>query len=202
MVLIEKGRPVWLLRLLVFLISLVPLFLLTLDAVEGQLGADPAKEIVKTLGIWAAIFLWLSLFVSPIRRRLKIKWLMHFRRMLGLYAFFYLVMHFVAFGIFIVGMRVDLLITEMTKRPYIVVGMLALVLMLPLVVTSTKNAQRRLGKRWMELHRVVYLVAILAMIHIIWMIRASYIDAILYGLFLAIAFSERLWSRISSKTDQ
>jgi sulfoxide reductase heme-binding subunit YedZ len=192
-VLIEKGRPVRGLWLLVFSVSLLPLLLLVFDVIEGRLGADPAKEIVQNLGVWAAIFLWLSLFVSPMRRRLKVRWLIHFRRMLGLYSFFYLVLHFIAFSVFILGLRLDLLVMEISKRPYIVVGMVALVLMVPLVVTSTKNAQKRLGKKWLELHRLVYLIAALVMVHIVWMVRASYLDAVLYGAFLVMAFLERLW---------
>lgn len=185
-----KSRLVW---CFVFIGLLLPLLGLLFDIYEQRLGADPAKEIVTYLGTWAIISLWLSLWVTPLRRRLSLTWLMRFRRMLGLYAFFYSVLHLLAFTTFIVGWRFDILLQEFSERPYIIVGATAVLLLIPLAVTSTKKMQRRLGKRWIQLHKMVYLISILVMIHVIWMVRASYEDAIGYGGLLMVALGERAY---------
>ncbi|SFG89697.1 sulfite oxidase heme-binding subunit YedZ [Neptunomonas qingdaonensis] len=184
-----KSRLVW---CCVFFGLLLPLLILSYDIYAQQLGADPAIEIVKYLGTWAIISLWLSLWVTPLRRRLSLTWLMRFRRMFGLYAFFYSVLHLLAFATFIVGWQFDILLQEFLERPYIIVGAAAVLFLLPLAVTSTKKMQRRLGRRWIQLHKLVYLISILVMIHVIWMVRASYEDAIVYGGFLLIALAERV----------
>lgn len=176
----------------VFLGSLLPLVLLIYDAAANRLGADPAKEIVLELGLWAAIFLWVDLWVSPLKRRLGLGWLIRFRRLLGLYGFFYAILHLVAFATFMVGWRADLLFQELSERPYIIMGALAVLLLIPLVVTSTKGMQRRLGKSWKMLHRLVFVISILVMGHIIWMIRADYLDAIVFGILLSGALIERM----------
>ena len=187
-----KSRLVW---CLVFLGLLFPLLILSYNIYAQQLGADPAKEIVKYLGTWAIISLWLSLWVTPLRRRLSLTWLVRFRRMLGLYAFFYSMLHLLAFATFIVGWQFDILLQEFSERPYIVVGALAVLFLIPLAVTSTKKMQRRLKKRWVKLHKLVYLISILVMIHVIWMVRASYADALVYGVFLSVALVERVYFR-------
>ena len=184
-----KSRLVW---CCVFLGLLLPLLILSYDIYAQQLGADPAIEIVKYLGTWAIVSLWLSLWVTPLRRRLSLTWLMRFRRMFGLYAFFYSVLHLLAFATFIVGWQFDILLQEFLERPYIVVGAAAVLFLLPLAVTSTKKMQRRLGRRWIQLHKLVYLISILVMIHVLWMVRASYEDAVVYGGFLLIALAERV----------
>ncbi|WP_136681556.1 protein-methionine-sulfoxide reductase heme-binding subunit MsrQ [Neptunomonas sp. XY-337] len=175
----------------IFLVSLVPLLLLVSQAYQGRLGADPAKEIVLETGLWAAVFLWLSLWVTPLRRRIGVRWVLRFRRMLGLYAFFYAVLHSLAFATFIAGWRFDLLIKEITERPFIIVGMLSLLGLVPLAATSTKKMQKRLGKRWSRLHKTVYSISLLVLLHIVWMVRASYFDAIVFGVFLLVALGER-----------
>ncbi|BBB31269.1 sulfite oxidase heme-binding subunit YedZ [Neptunomonas japonica] len=185
-----KSRLVW---CFVFFGLMLPLLMLSYDIYTQQLGADPAKEIVKYLGTWAIISLWLSLWVTPLRRRLSLAWLVRFRRMFGLYAFFYSVLHLLAFATFIVGWRFEILLEEFSERPYIIVGAAAVLLLIPLAVTSTKKMQRRLKKRWLQLHKLVYLISILVMVHVIWMVRASYEDAIIYGGFLAVALFERIY---------
>lgn len=187
----------------VFLGSLLPLVLLIYDAATNRLGADPAKEIVLELGLWAAIFLWADLWISPLKRRLGLGWLIRFRRLLGLYGFFYAILHLVAFATFMVGWRADLLFQELSERPYIIMGALAVLLLIPLVVTSTKGMQRRLGKSWKMLHRLVFVISILVMGHIVWMIRADYLDAIVFGILLSVALIERMslkWGSSQTKS--
>lgn len=172
--------------------GLAPLVLLVYQVVTDQAGADPAQMLVLATGLWALRFLWLTLAVTPLRRLPRLGWLIRFRRMLGLYAFFYAVLHLLAFITFILGWRVDLVWREFTERPYIVVGLLSLLLLLPLAVTSTTYWMRRLGRNWVRLHWLIYPAAILAMVHFIMQIRAGYAEQLLYGLLLLILLSYRV----------
>ncbi len=187
----EKGRLFrwW----FFFLLLLSPLAALFVNLLNDNLGADPAKIIVKELGFWAITLLWLTLSVTPGIKLLGWRWLMSFRRMLGLYAFFYAVLHLLSFATFLVGWRWDILLTELTKRPYIVVGSLALLLLIPLAFTSTKAMQRRLGKRWKKLHSLIYPISLLAMLHFIWQIRSDFGQQLIFAILLAILLGYRLY---------
>jgi sulfoxide reductase heme-binding subunit YedZ len=176
-----------------FLLLLSPLAALFVNLLNDNLGADPAKIIVKELGFWAITLLWLTLSVTPGIKLLGWRWLMSFRRMLGLYAFFYAVLHLLSFATFLVGWRWDILLTELTKRPYIVVGSLALLLLIPLAFTSTKAMQRRLGKRWKKLHSLIYPISLLAMLHFIWQIRSDFGQQLIFAILLAILLGYRLY---------
>lgn len=184
--------------------GLAPLVLLVYQVVTDQAGADPAQMLVLSTGLWALRFLWLTLAVTPLRRLPRLSWLIRFRRMLGLYAFFYVVLHLLAFITFILGWRVDLVWKELTERPYIVVGLLSLLLLLPLAVTSTTGWMRRLGRNWVRLHWLIYPAAVLAMVHFIMQIRAGYAEQLLYGLLLLILLGYRavvkLFPKKSRKT--
>ncbi len=187
----EKGRLLrwW----FFFLLLLSPLAALFVNLLNDNLGADPAKVIVKELGFWAITLLWLTLSVTPGIKLLGWRWLMSFRRMLGLYTFFYAVLHLLSFATFLVGWRWDILLTELTKRPYIVVGSLALLLLIPLTFTSTKAMQRRLGRRWKKLHSLVYPISLLAMLHFIWQIRSDFGQQLIFAILLAILLGYRLY---------
>ena len=112
------------------------------------------------------------------------QWLAKYRRMLGLYSFFYAMLHLLAFATFIVGWDIEYLIVEVTKRPYAIVGFIAILLLVPLAVTSTKRMQQRLKKRWLILHKLIYVISILALLHIVWQIRSDFFEALVYGLLL------------------
>ena len=149
----SKQSNTWLRLLewwLVFLLPLVPLALLTYNAWIFNLGADPAQEIVLETGVWAINLLWITLAITPLRRIFKIHWPMRYRRMLGLYSLFYAVVHLLSFATFILGWQWALLLKELVERPYIVVGALALLMLVPLGITSTQKMQRRLGKNWLN----------------------------------------------------
>ncbi|KDE41008.1 Membrane protein YedZ [Nitrincola lacisaponensis] len=184
--------------------GLAPFVLLMYQVVTDQAGADPAQMLVLATGLWALRFLWLTLAVTPLRRLPRLGWLIRFRRMLGLYAFFYAVLHLLAFITFILGWRVDLVWREFTERPYIVVGLLSLLLLLPLAVTSTTYWMRRLGRNWVRLHWLIYPAAVLAMVHFIMQIRAGYAEQLLYGSLLLILLGYRavvkLFPKKSRKT--
>lgn len=185
----RQGCEWW----LVFLLPLVPLAVLVWDAYRFNLGADPAQAIVHETGSWAINMLWITLAVTPLRRLLKWHWPMRYRRMFGLYVLFYAVVHLLSFATFILGWRWDLLLQELSERPYIVVGFVALVLLIPLGVTSTRGMQRRLGRNWLRLHKTVYLIALLVMVHIIWQIRADFLDQLIYGALLMLLLGTRVY---------
>lgn len=177
----------------IFLLLLMPLGLLLEGLLTNELGADPAKYIVKELGFWAICCLWLTLAVTPVRKLLGWRWLTRYRRMFGLYTFFYAVLHLLAFATFLLGWRWDILLTEFTKRPYIVVGSLALLLLLPLALTSTSGMQRRLGKRWKKLHTLIYPSSLLVLLHFVWQIRSDFLEQLIFAFLLAILLGYRLY---------
>lgn len=187
-----KSLALW---WLIFLLPLTPLVWLVDRALALDLGADPAQAIVQFTGIWTLRLLFITLAVTPLRRMFRWSWLQRYRRMMGLYTLFYALVHLLAFATFILGWRPDLLLRELSERPYIIVGSLALLLLIPLGVTSTRRMQRRLGPKWAKLHRLVYLIALLAMLHFIWQIRSSFQEQLIYGLILAWLLGYRLWKR-------
>lgn len=180
-------------RVLIFCVSLLPIISLVVAGVTQSLGGDPAKTIVLETGEWSLRFLLMTLTVTPMVRVVKWRWLMVHRRMLGLFSLFYGLLHLVAYSLFILGGNLSLLVSEVIKRPYILVGMPALIILLLLGITSTKGWMKRLGKRWQGLHRWVYPAALLALIHLIMQIRSSYYDAILYGSLVFILLGYRVF---------
>ena len=183
---------------LLFLLMLVPLLWITYQAVSATLGADPAKYIVDFLGEWGLRFLLLTLCCSTLKRVFRFGYLARYRRMIGMYSLFYITLHMLGVATFILGWRVDLLIRELTDRPYIIIGMVAFVLLLPLGVTSTKGWQKRLGRTWIKLHRLIYPAAILGVLHLIFLIRASYFEAAVYSMLLAMLLLERVLNVLSA----
>jgi len=182
-----------------FVACLLPFCWLAYAAVFARLGPDPAKSIMLETGEWALRFLLLTLCVSPLRRIFRWSWPMRLRRMLGLYAFFYACVHLATFCHFYIGWTTSQLLEELAKRPYITVGALAWLLLLPLAVTSTRGMQRRLGRRWQRLHRLVYPALVLACVHLAWQVRSDYGDALAYGLAAALLLGYRAWPRVRQR---
>ena len=180
-------------RLIIFLCALIPFAWLVFNTITQQLGADPAKTIVLFTGEWTIYFLFITLSVTPLRRLLKWNWLMPHRRMLGLFALFYGLLHLLSYLIFILGLDFSRLVSETLKRPYITVGFPALLILVALGITSTQTMMRRLGKNWVKLHRLVYLALILAWIHVLWQVRSSYFEATVYGAVVAVLLGIRLF---------
>jgi sulfoxide reductase heme-binding subunit YedZ len=191
-------RSIRVLKALLFLACLVPLGKLALElfGVAGtSLGANPIEELMHRLGIWGLNFLLITLTVTPLRRLTGMNWLLRFRRMLGLFAFFYLLMHFLTYlGL---DQRFDLaaIIEDIAERPYITVGFTALMLLVPLAATSTHAMMRRLGRRWQKLHRLVYLIAILGVVHFYWQVKLDTLEPLIYATILAILLGYRLIGR-------
>ncbi|ARU29900.1 sulfoxide reductase heme-binding subunit YedZ [Cellvibrio sp. PSBB006] len=180
-------------RLIIFLCALIPFAWLVFNTITQQLGADPAKTIVLFTGEWTIYFLFITLSVTPLRRLLAWSWLMSHRRMLGLFALFYGLLHLLSYLIFILGLDFSRLVSETLKRPYITVGFPALLILVALGITSTQKMMRRLGKNWVKLHRLVYLALILAWIHVLWQVRSSYFEAAVYGAIVAVLLGIRLF---------
>lgn len=188
-----RSVPTLLRRVIIFVLSLIPILWLVFKALTQQLGADPAKSIVLFTGTWTIYFLFITLCVTPARRLLGWNWLAIHRRMLGLFALFYALLHVTAYVTFILGLDVGRILTELVKRPYIIVGAPAVLILVILGVTSTKAMMRRLGKHWIKIHKLIYLAVVLAWIHIFWQVRASYQDAILYGAIIVMLLSIRFY---------
>lgn len=153
-------------KLIVFVNSLIPLTMVVFDVVQGDAGANPKEYALHTTGLLAIFFLVLSLAVTPLRLLTGANWLSHFRRMLGLFAFFYACTHLLIYLIWDRSMSIRSLFAETSNKPFILLGMAALLLMLPLAITSTNGMIKRIGaKNWKRLHWLVYPCAILAMLH-------------------------------------
>ena len=183
------DRP---LRLAVFLLCLLPFAWLLYGATTGSLGADPAERIMHVSGEWSLRLIVLTLLVSPLRQWTGWRWVFRLRRMLGLYAFFYACVHLASFGHFYVGWTLAVLLEELRERPYIAAGFSAWLLMLPLVITSTRAMQRRLGRNWARLHRAVYGAAVLACCHLLWQARSDIGEALAYTLVIGVLLGWRL----------
>lgn len=182
----------------VFLACLTPLGVLAFDIyrdlnVPGTVfGADPAEEIVHYLGEWAIRMLLATLAISPLSRLFKWPGLIALRRMFGLFAFCYVVAHFMAYLTLLVEFDMATFVGDFVKRPYITAGISALVCLIPLALTSTRGWQQRLGANWRRLHRLVYLVGGLGCVHLIWLSKSNYAEAFFYSLILAVLLGERI----------
>lgn len=188
-----SGKPLTALRVAVFLACLLPLAGLALGLWQDTLGANPIEHIIRSLGDWALRLLLATLAITPLRRLTGWHWLLKVRRMLGLYAFFYAVLHVT--GYVWVDQFFDwvAIAKDILKRPFITVGMLTLLMMLPLAITSSQAMMRRLGgKRWQSLHRLVYVVGICAVIHFWWMVKLDLAQPALHGALLALLLGARL----------
>nr|WP_173768638.1 protein-methionine-sulfoxide reductase heme-binding subunit MsrQ [Nitrogeniibacter mangrovi] len=169
-----------------FIVCLVPLSLLVARFFHDDLGANPIETITHATGDWTLRFLLITLAVTPLRRLTGWHWLIRLRRMLGLYAFFYATLHFLTYVVLDQFFDGWAIVLDVLKRPYITVGFAAFVLLIPLAVTSTNRMIKRLGgKRWQALHRSVYAIAILGVVHYWWLVKADLTEPILYGLILA-----------------
>jgi sulfoxide reductase heme-binding subunit YedZ len=170
----------------------------------GSLGANPVEQILNVCGKTGLNLLVLTLCVTPLRRSTGILKLIAFRRLLGLFAFFYLTLHFATYALLDLGLLYQprqawgTLLVDIAERPYITVGFTALVLLIPLAVTSTRGMQRRLGKRWAKLHRLVYVVVVLGVVHYYWQVKSDldFAEPLLYAFLVAVLFAARLQHRL------
>lgn len=186
-------RQLLAIKALVFGLCLLPLVLLLHAAGNQGLGANPIEAVIRNLGDWALRLLLIGLALTPLRRLLGLAWLLRLRRMLGLFAFFYALLHLLAYVVLDQFFAWEFILKDVLKRPFITVGVLSFVLLLPLAVTSSNAMMRRLGRHWSRLHRLVYLIAPLALLHYWWMVRADVREPAFYAVLLAGLLGLRLY---------
>ena len=181
----------------IFLLALVPLARMVWLTVSGQL-VEPLEFITRGTGDWVLYFLCMTLAVTPLRRLTKMNWLVKLRRMIGLFAFFYAFLHFMTFFWFDHFFDVEGMFRDVAKRPFILVGFIAFVLLIPLAVTSTNAMIKRLGgKRWVWLHRLIYLIAPLGILHFWWMRagKSNFTEPFIFGVIVAVLLGARVYWR-------
>ncbi len=181
---------------LLFVICLLPLASLVAGAfgvARFSLGANPVETLLHSLGLWGLRFLVLTLMVTPLRDATGKVWLLSFRRMLGLYAFFYVLLHFLTWLIIDQDFYLAGIFADIVERPFITIGFAAFLMLIPLAITSTNGMMRRLGKRWKKLHRLVYPIAILGVWHFYWLIKADIREPLIYAAIVAFLLGWRVW---------
>ncbi|WP_321888876.1 protein-methionine-sulfoxide reductase heme-binding subunit MsrQ [Paraburkholderia bannensis] len=188
------AGPRWLrwAKVAVFVAAWYPLARIVFFGVTDRLGANPIEFITRSTGLWTLVFLCITLAVTPLRRLTGWNALLRFRRMLGLYAFFYAALHFTTYIWFDKWFDVAAMLKDVGKRPFITVGFAAFVLLVPLAVTSTKAMVRKLGRRWQSLHRLIYAIGVLAILHF-WWLKSGKHDLILPKIYGAIMVALLGW---------
>lgn len=180
-------------KIVIFINSLVPLALLFWDALFGQLGANPVEFFLRTTGVLTLVFLLITLSITPLRKYYGWNQLIKFRRMLGLYSFFYGFLHLITYSIFDKSLSVSAIVGDVWERPFIAVGMLAFFLLIPLAATSTNKIIKRLGgKNWQKLHRLTYFAAIGGVVHFWLIVKSDAFYPLLFGLVLAVLLGYRI----------
>jgi sulfoxide reductase heme-binding subunit YedZ len=181
-----------------FLICLIPLALLIQRALTGGLGANPVEFLQHSTGDWTLRFLIFTLAVTPLRKLLNVPDLIRFRRMLGLFAFFYVCLHFLTYIGPDQSFNFAGMLKDVVKRPFITVGFLAFLLLIPLAITSTAGWIRRLGgRRWQMLHRAIYISAVLGVIHYYWLVKSDVRKPLFYGALVVILLAYRVWVAVA-----
>jgi sulfoxide reductase heme-binding subunit YedZ len=175
-------------------LGLLPLAALAVGAARGALGANPVETLTHETGQWALRLLLATLAITPLRRFAGWAFVAPWRRSLGLLAFGYAALHFATFLVLDLGLDLSALGEEVAERPYVTLGFTAFALLTPLAVTSTRGWQRRLGRRWVALHRLVYLAAGCAVLHFLWLVKADLAEPLAYAAVLAALLGAR-WRR-------
>jgi methionine sulfoxide reductase heme-binding subunit len=186
----------WVLKPLVFIACLIPALHLVAGAFGFagiSLGADPVAVMLHTCGRWTLNFVMITLCMTPLRNFTHQTLWLRFRRMFGLFAFFYVLLHFSVYLLLDQAGKLGALWQDIVKRPYITIGMLGLLMLIPLAATSTAKAQRRLGRRWTRLHRLIYVIAILGVCHFWWQVKKDIREPLLYAAGLTLLLGYRLW---------
>ena len=175
-----------------FVLCLIPLSSLVWRAFYGDLGANPVETITHNTGDWTLRFLLITLSISPLRQWFDLSGLLRFRRMLGLYVFFYACCHFSVWFIADHGFNIADMVEDVIERPYITFGFSALVLLIPLAITSNNAMVRKLGRSWKKLHQLIYLIVILGVLHFLWLVKADYLEPGIYALIAVVLLLQRL----------
>ncbi len=193
---LSQKQVSFIVKPITFLLCSTPFLLLVLDTINNNLGANPVEEMTHQTGEWALRFLLITLAVTPLRKLTGMNWLIKIRRMLGLYAFFYAFMHFITYIWLDQFFDWAEILVDIPKRPFITVGFAAFVLLIPLAFTSTNKMMGRLKKNWQRLHKLVYIIAMLGVLHFLWVVKADTFEPLVYavillGLFVFRAIEQR-----------
>ena len=181
------------LKVVLFILSLGPFARLVIGAFTTNLGTNPVELLTRSTGTWTLVFLCITLAVTPVRKFTGWNWLSQYRRMFGLFAFFYVCLHFTTYIWFDQYFDVDSIIKDVIKRPFITIGFAAFVLLIPLAVTSNNYLTRKLGaKRWQMLHRLVYPICIFGVVHYWWLVKRDLTQPIIYAVIVAVLLLARL----------
>jgi sulfoxide reductase heme-binding subunit YedZ len=188
-------RYVWIgfsLKTAAHFLALLPICSLIYSAWHEQLGADPVATLTHQTGLWALRLLLLSLSMTPLRLILKKSWPIRFRRMLGLYGFFYACLHFSTYLFLDLGSYWSQIGPDIVKRPFITVGFTAWLLLIPLAITSNQWMMRKLKKKWLKLHKLAYVIGILTVVHFYWLVKSDIREPLFYAVILMVLFGVRL----------
>jgi methionine sulfoxide reductase heme-binding subunit len=197
-----RSKPLWLhpaAKPLLFVVCLLPFAWLLYGALANTLGANPAEALIRSTGDWTLRFLCITLAVTPLRVMSGQPALLRFRRMLGLFAFFYVVLHFLSYAWLDMGFELQAIVKDIPKRPFALVGFLAFMLMAPLAATSFNRAIKALGvKRWQTLHKLVYVIVLLGLLHFFWMRAAknNFAEVAVYAVVIALLLGWRVVHRL------
>lgn len=173
-------------KVAVFIAALAPLGWVVWALFHGELGVNPVEAMIRELGLWGLRLLLLTLAVTPLRHLTGAAWLVRLRRMVGLFAFFYVTLHFSAYVVFEQSLDLGLVAEDIAKRPYILVGFATLLTLIPLAITSTNGWMKRMGRRWKQLHRLVYAAGLLGVFHFFMLIKANaWTEPLIYAGILA-----------------
>lgn len=186
----------------VFILLLLPALWMLYQALFAQalLGADPAKNLVDQTGLWAIRAILLALAITPLRIISGQSAFLLYRRMTGLFAFFYASLHFIVYIVLLMALDTSRIWDDLSKRPYIIVGMLALLSYIPLAITSTQGWQRRLKRNWVRLHKLAYLIGILAVVHMTWLKKVGLYDTWPYAAVLVVLLMLRVANFLRKKS--
>jgi sulfoxide reductase heme-binding subunit YedZ len=196
---LQQIRFIW--KPIIFLVCLLPALLVVGDALEitGRLGANPVEAILDRFGNWGLRFIMITLAVTPLRRMTGWNWLSRFRRMLGLFTFFYAAMHFTTWFVLDREMRLSDILEDLTERPFITLGFTGLVLLTALAATSFTAIRRRMGKRWQVLHNMAYVIGILGVWHYWWQVKKDITEPLIYAGILALLLGARVMKHWRNK---
>ena len=196
---LKQIRFIW--KPVVFALCLLPAALVVTDAfdITGSLGANPVEEIQDRLGNWGLRFIMIALAVTPLRRITGWNSLLRFRRMLGLFAFFYVLLHFLAWLILDQGLLWSAVLEDIAERPLITLGFAALLILTAMAGTSTNGMRRRMGRRWQQLHYGAYVAGILGVWHFWWQVKKDIQDPLIYAIVLGVLLGYRVWARLTKR---
>jgi sulfoxide reductase heme-binding subunit YedZ len=190
-----QPRTLKVVKAVVFVLALLPLLRLAVLTIQDALGANPVEFVIRSNGTWALTFLMITLAVTPLRKLTGMNWLLGLRRMLGLYAFFYAVLHFLSYVWLDQWFDWASITRDIAKHKYVLVGFAGFLCLIPLAVTSTNAMMRRLGRNWQALHRLVHLVGVLGVVHYWWLVKKDITQPLIYGVVLVLLLGWRLAHR-------